>query len=431
VGAQALTFNQNNQITNPGFIYDAAGNLMMDNLNCYSYDAENRLVSTVPETSPGTGVCGAAANGTDYLYDPDGRRVAKIQNGAIAKQFYYDAAGQEIAETSASGTLNRAEIFAGSRHLATWSNNATYFNHADWLGTERVRTTASGSTHETCTSLPFGDGMNCAGPDPSPNHFTGLQRDAESGLDHTLNRQYPSNLGRWLTPDPAGKKAVKLADPQTWNMFAYVRNNPTTLTDPTGLYNTNCASKDIKNCSADIQNFEANRLKDLQSKDPRVRAAAAAYGSFNDKNNVNVGFDRSLKVGGTAAQDIDSKGRPLGSITVTFQSMENKKNTAGLVDVAHEGSHVEDFNTVMAGGKKTTNFATEMKAYQTAAAVLNDVYAVGRSASIGLDDNHSLFQPVVPFVEMMNSSTIQDFLAVSPFYGFTPQNPGGYPYVLP
>ena len=66
-------------------------------------------------------------------------------------------------------------------------------------------------------------------------HFTGLQCDPETGMTHALHRQYPVNIGRWLTADPAGKDAVKLDDPQTWNLYAYVRNDPLTLTDPSGL----------------------------------------------------------------------------------------------------------------------------------------------------------------------------------------------------
>jgi uncharacterized protein RhaS with RHS repeats len=42
-------------------------------------------------------------------------------------------------------------------------------------------------------------------------------------------------MGRWMSPDPGGVKMVILEDPQTWNMYAYVRNNPPTVTDPTGL----------------------------------------------------------------------------------------------------------------------------------------------------------------------------------------------------
>ncbi len=50
-----------------------------------------------------------------------------------------------------------------------------------------------------------------------------------------VHRVYQPNYGRWLTPDPGGIKVVNLADPQTWNMYAYVTDNPTTLNDPTGL----------------------------------------------------------------------------------------------------------------------------------------------------------------------------------------------------
>jgi len=233
---------------------------MMDGNHCYTYDAENRIVSVAPE---GTGACGATT--MSYMYDADGQRVARVNgSGAITEQDYYDAAGHEIAVMNGSGTLQRAEIYAGGRHLATWTNSgggSTYFNHADWLGTERVRTFGSGSQAgqvcETITSLPFGDGLatqavNGGCGDPSPDHFTGLERDAESGLDHTLNHQYPSSLGRWLTADPAGKGAARLDDPQTWNMYAYVRNSSTTLNDPSGLLYCSDADKTgTQNCVTD------------------------------------------------------------------------------------------------------------------------------------------------------------------------------------
>jgi hypothetical protein len=42
-------------------------------------------------------------------------------------------------------------------------------------------------------------------------------------------------LGRWPSPDPAGIASVDPTDPQTWNRYAYVRNSPLMMTDPTGL----------------------------------------------------------------------------------------------------------------------------------------------------------------------------------------------------
>jgi len=50
-----LSFNGNNQISTSGYRYDAAGNLVIDGTNCYTYDAENRITSVAPQTS---GVCG-------------------------------------------------------------------------------------------------------------------------------------------------------------------------------------------------------------------------------------------------------------------------------------------------------------------------------------------------------------------------------------
>jgi RHS repeat-associated protein len=50
-----------------------------------------------------------------------------------------------------------------------------------------------------------------------------------------LLRQQSAAQGRWLAPDPAGLAAVDIANPQTWNRYAYVANNPLGNVDPLGL----------------------------------------------------------------------------------------------------------------------------------------------------------------------------------------------------
>ena len=50
-----------------------------------------------------------------------------------------------------------------------------------------------------------------------------------------MYREYHPTWGRWISPDPAGLSAASPANPQTWNRYAYVANNPLGLTDPSGL----------------------------------------------------------------------------------------------------------------------------------------------------------------------------------------------------
>ena len=64
--------------------------------------------------------------------------------------------------------------------------------------------------------------------------FTGKERDAESGLDYFGARYYGSALGRFSSPDPLFFQKEMLEDPQRWNLYAYVRNSPLVLSDPTG-----------------------------------------------------------------------------------------------------------------------------------------------------------------------------------------------------
>ncbi len=129
------------------------------------------------------------------------------------------------------------EIYAGSRHLASLKNGAAWFSHTDWLGTERERLWITHDTGQlygnTCSSLPFGDALTCAGGAQSTLHFTGKERDPESGLDDFGARYDSSSLGRFMSPDPKHVSA-HLSDPQTFNRYAYARNNPLLYVDPDG-----------------------------------------------------------------------------------------------------------------------------------------------------------------------------------------------------
>jgi RHS repeat-associated protein len=60
------------------------------------------------------------------------------------------------------------------------------------------------------------------------------ERDDATGLDHTWWRKYESFSGRMTTPDPYGGSA-SVADPQSFNRYSYVQNDPVNFVDPTGL----------------------------------------------------------------------------------------------------------------------------------------------------------------------------------------------------
>jgi RHS repeat-associated protein len=65
--------------------------------------------------------------------------------------------------------------------------------------------------------------------------LTQKERDVETGLDYFRARYYSSNLGRFTSPDVPFADQWE-ADPQSWNRYAYVGNNPTNAIDPLGLW---------------------------------------------------------------------------------------------------------------------------------------------------------------------------------------------------
>ncbi|HTR36880.1 MAG TPA: RHS repeat-associated core domain-containing protein [Bryobacteraceae bacterium] len=75
-------------------------------------------------------------------------------------------------------------------------------------------------------------------PDSTTDKFTSKERDAETGLDFFGARYFSSAQGRFTSPDWSAKPQpvpyATLNDPQTLNLYAYVRNSPLSINDPDG-----------------------------------------------------------------------------------------------------------------------------------------------------------------------------------------------------
>jgi RHS repeat-associated protein len=92
---------------------------------------------------------------------------------------------------------------------------------------------------------------------------TGKERDTESGNDYFGARYYASSMGRFMSPDPLpwihwqrGNEDDQnmfegfIANPQNFNLYAYVNNNPLNHTDPTGM--NACGTKDDSSCKVTV-----------------------------------------------------------------------------------------------------------------------------------------------------------------------------------
>ena len=109
----------------------------------------------------------------------------------------------------------------------------THFFHPDHLST-RVLTSSNGSVLGQQAHFPFGESWYAQNTTTNWQ-FTSYQRDNESNNDYALMRSYVNRLARFSSPDPAGLAAVDPSNPQFWNRYAYVTNNPLGSIDPLGL----------------------------------------------------------------------------------------------------------------------------------------------------------------------------------------------------
>ena len=221
-----VPFNASNQWSGAGNPagYDGAGNMTtLQGTMTMTYDAESRMTAWAE-----SGASVALA------YDGVGRRVTKTSSVTGTTISVYDPAGNLAAE------------YGGQ----TPSVSGTLYLTQDHLGSTRLVTNASAGVVGCHDYLPFGEEIpaawgsrpSCYGQTDTTVKFTGQERDAETaadgggltGFDNFWARMMAGSQGRFLSPDPdnAGADAT---NPQSWNMYGYVFNNPLAYVDPSGL----------------------------------------------------------------------------------------------------------------------------------------------------------------------------------------------------
>jgi RHS repeat-associated protein len=212
----SASVNTNNQVnTSSSYAYDAAGNMTQDGSGLtYLFDAENRITS---------------AAGVSYSYDGNGLRVKK-SNGTL---YWRSIFGDAIAESDLSGNITSEYVFFAGRRIArTDSGGNVFYYFADPLGTTRTITQSSGTVCCDADFSPYGQEMVHTNTCPQNYKFTGYERDPETGLDYAIFRYYSPHLGRFMSVDPL---PGDVQNPQSFNRYAYVLNNPVGFVDPWGL----------------------------------------------------------------------------------------------------------------------------------------------------------------------------------------------------
>lgn len=202
--------------------YDAAGNIVKDEKftqRLYSYDANNRQ-RQVSHTD--------GTNAVTSVYDGTGQRVATMTGTSVDNILVYDAQGKLVAE------YGQTPVPRGANYVFT-----------DHQGSTRLVTDGAGGVVSRQDYQPFGAeiaaNVGARNNDPLYGHansarqkYAGMETDDGSLNNHTLWRKYDSSSGRWTSPDPYGGSML-VEDPQSFNRYSYVNNDPINHADPSGL----------------------------------------------------------------------------------------------------------------------------------------------------------------------------------------------------
>ncbi len=200
--------------------YDISGNLLNDTFHTYTWDAYGDM---------------ASIDGNAITYDALSQEVEKSNP---TQQILYGPLGKMGIMNGQTWVFASIPLPGGSTMLKGQVPGIVYawVRHANYQGTVTVESTLNGRAVNSDKAFgPFGEQYNTGAAGNGDTVWAGISPDTVAGTYDALYRKYNPNQGRWVSPDPSGLNAVDPSNPQSWNRYAYVLNNPLSYRDPLGL----------------------------------------------------------------------------------------------------------------------------------------------------------------------------------------------------
>jgi len=241
--------------TSATFVYDDLDMVEESTVNlarkAYLYNANDERIAAIA-------IVGGQRSGSEWtIRDNEGRTLRRFQKTATGTWSWTE---DYIYRDSA---LLAAEVPGPER---------TRHFHLDHLGTPRLITGSGGAEISRHTYYPFGQEATSSGQDTERAKFTGHERD-DANLDYMHARYYLPYTGRFLSVDPVIDVKKALVEPQRWNRYAYVTNNPLRYTDPDGK------ERQMPFCVQHPAQCSADELNGRAPAGNQVFVAAAVFGA--------------------------------------------------------------------------------------------------------------------------------------------------------
>ena len=233
--------------------HDNAGRITGLSGNTYAYNGRD-LITAISGTQTAS-----------FAYNGEGNRVSRTLNGQTTRYVIDPNAAlpNVLAEADATGNLLRNYVYGyGLVEQISAANDARYY-HFDSTGNTLALTDGSGAVTDTYAYTPFGE-TTAKGITPNPFRYVGKEGviDDGNGLHYMRARYYRADIARFMSLDAIEGTAD---EPQGLNRYAYVRGNPISNIDPSGLYSLNEARADWETLKAKSRDEIAKVKNEISS----------------------------------------------------------------------------------------------------------------------------------------------------------------------